>query len=75
MSKPFTVAVPPSGVKKQASIFMVVLLPAPLGPKNPRTSPLAAAKLTSSTATALPKTLRKFFTSIMMKTPETTSYP
>ncbi len=43
-------AVPASGDTKPASIFMVVDLPAPFGPRKPRTSPLATRKDTVSTA-------------------------
>ena len=40
---------------KPVSIRIVVDLPAPLGPRNPRTSPRSTAKLTSSTAVTGPK--------------------
>ncbi len=64
-SWPSTVAVPPSGGKKQLSIFMVVVLPAPLGPMKPSTSPLLTANETSSTATSGPKVLRSPLASII----------
>ena len=35
MSNPATVAVPLVGVRKQVSMRIVVVLPAPLGPRNP----------------------------------------
>jgi hypothetical protein len=35
-SKPATVALPPEGGMKPVRIRMVVVLPAPLGPRNPR---------------------------------------
>src|SRR6185503_7200542 len=38
------------GCRKPATIFMVVDLPAPLGPRNPSTSPRSTVKETSSTA-------------------------
>jgi hypothetical protein len=50
-------AVPLVGVTKPASIFIVVDLPAPLGPRKPSTSPLATLKDTSSTAVKAPKRL------------------
>ena len=50
---------PPSGRSEPVSIFMVVDLPAPFGPRNPRTSPRATEKLIPSTAVNGPN----FFTS------------
>ena len=44
---------------------MVVLLPAPLGPMKPKTSPLLMVKLRSSTATKSPYRLVKWITSII----------
>ena len=55
-----------SGVIKQANIFIAVLLPAPFGPRNPRTSPLPTSKEISSTATIGPKQRRKFVTLIII---------
>src|SRR5579864_2128012 len=49
-SKPATVAVPADGGRKQVSIRMVVVLPAPLGPRNPTIWPLATSNEISSTA-------------------------
>ena len=43
---------------------MVVVLPEPLGPKNPHTDPAGCAIETLSTATLLPNFLHKFLTSI-----------
>ena len=40
MSKPATVPAPPLGARMPQSMRMVVDLPAPLGPRNPNTSPL-----------------------------------
>ena len=44
-------------------MFIVVDLPAPLGPSRPKTSPAATEKLTSSTATRWPNVLRSCETS------------
>src|SRR6266436_3252832 len=49
-SKPATVAVPAVGGKKQVSIRMVVVLPAPLGPRKPTICPLSTLKEMWSTA-------------------------
>ena len=53
-SKPATLAVPAVGDRKQVSIFMVVDLPAPFGPRKPSTSPLRTLNVTLSTARAGP---------------------
>jgi len=39
ISKPATLAVPPDGVRKHVSIRIVVVFPAPLGPRNQRFAP------------------------------------
>lgn len=49
-----TLAVPEVGDKNPAIIFMVVDLPAPLGPRKPSTSPGLTLKLTRSTAVLTP---------------------
>ena len=49
-SNPATVAVPELGGRKHVSILIVVVLPAPLGPRKPTISPGSMAKLTPSTA-------------------------
>ena len=54
---------PESGARRPTTMFIVVDLPAPLGPKRPKTSPAATEKLTSSTATRLPKVFRRLQTS------------
>src|SRR3954453_10399499 len=51
MSYPATVAAPDVGSTSVHSILMVVDLPAPLGPRKPKTSPEATSKSTPSTAT------------------------
>src|SRR5690554_3454693 len=58
-------ALPPSGVRKPVSIFMVVDLPAPFGPRKPRTSPGFTSKDRLSTATWSPKRLVRLFIFIM----------
>ena len=50
MSKPLIVAVPDVGLRMVQSIDMVVVLPAPLGPSNPKISPDSTVMLRSSTA-------------------------
>ena len=49
-SNPATRAVPEVGGKKPVSIRIVVVLPAPLGPRNPSTSPALSSKLSAFTA-------------------------
>src|SRR5262245_36211127 len=56
-------AVPRSGTRKPAIIRMVVVLPAPLGPRNPSTPPRSTVKPTSSTAVMAPKRLQSPLTS------------
>jgi hypothetical protein len=50
-------AVPEVGGTKPVIIFIVVDLPAPFGPRNPRTSPRGTVKEMSSTAANNPKNL------------------
>src|SRR5579872_733942 len=50
MSKPATVAVPLVGVKKQVSMRIVVVLPAPLGPRKPTIWPFCTSNEIWSTA-------------------------
>src|SRR5438477_11904696 len=50
-SKPATIAVPTVGGKKQVRTRMVVVLPAPLGPRKPTICPLGTSKEILSTAT------------------------
>ncbi len=57
MSRPATVPVPEVGDRRPQSMRMVVDLPAPLGPRNPKISPLATSRLMPSTATKSPKRL------------------
>src|ERR1700730_17964703 len=55
ISRPPTVALPDVGCSRPHSIRMVVDLPAPLGPRNPKISPRLTSRLIWSTATKLPK--------------------
>src|SRR5579864_868908 len=50
-SRPNTSASPESGGRSVTRILIVVVLPAPLGPRRPKISPDVMAKLTLSTAT------------------------
>src|SRR5271170_7693452 len=52
-----TYAWPPLGGSSVVSIRTSVVLPAPLGPSNPNTSPRRTSKLTFSTAVKVPKRL------------------
>src|SRR6516162_2609599 len=67
MSKPPTVTVPEVGGKKPVIMRMLVDLPAPFGPRKPRTSPRSTANETSSTARLAPKTLTRFWTLIISR--------
>jgi hypothetical protein len=53
-SKPLTRAVPDVGCASVQSMLIVLLLPAPLGPRKPKTSPLATANETPRTASISP---------------------
>ncbi len=53
-SIPSTVTRPDVGVRMVSMISAVVLLPAPLGPRNANTSPFATVNETSSTASSAP---------------------
>src|SRR5258705_8013475 len=56
-SKPATNAWPSVGGISVVSILTIVVLPAPLGPSSPKTSPRRTSKLTLSTAVNPPKRL------------------
>src|SRR4051794_36499434 len=62
-SWPATRALPPVGRASVQSMLMVVVLPAPLGPRKPKTSPAATSKLTPRTASRSPNALRSSRTS------------
>src|SRR2546421_1848161 len=68
-SWPATRAVPPDGFSRVQSIEMVVDLPAPLGPRNPKVSPGMTSKLTPRTASKSPKRLRRSRASIAGESP------
>jgi hypothetical protein len=61
---PPTVAVPDVGCSNPHNMRIVVDLPAPLLPKNPKISPARTSNDTSFTATKLPKRRVRFLTSI-----------
>src|SRR4051812_39166861 len=63
-SCPATSARPLVGLASVHSMLIVVVLPAPLGPRKPKTSPGATSKLTPRTAATSSKFLRKCSTSI-----------
>ncbi len=54
-SCPATSALPPVGLASVQSMLIVVVLPAPFGPRKPNTSPAATSKLTPRTASSSPK--------------------
>src|ERR1039458_9084736 len=58
-SWPATVALPPEGLASVQSMLIVVVFPAPLGPRNPNTSPAATSKSTPRTARTSPKFLTR----------------
>ncbi len=65
MGSPNTVARPPLGAMRPVSILMVVVLPAPLGPRNPKMLPASTANETPLTASTrfMKKPCRKVFCS------------
>ena len=65
MLNPPTRTVPAVGGMKPVSIRIEVDLPAPLGPRNPSTSPRSTEKETPSTARFGPNVFTKFSTFIM----------
>src|SRR5687768_3340084 len=65
MSWPPTVTFPSVGGMKPVIMRMEVDLPAPLGPRNPRTSPRSTEKEIRLTATLGPKVFVKFSTLII----------
>src|ERR1700733_9960520 len=58
-SYPATRAPPEVGLNRPHSMRMVVDLPAPFGPRKPKTSPLRTSRLMRSTATKSPKRLTR----------------
>src|ERR1700749_2096066 len=63
-SKPATSAVPEVGLVSVQSMLIVVVLPAPLGPRKPKTSPVSTSKSTPLTASKSPNDLRRSLTVI-----------
>src|SRR5580693_1674708 len=70
---PATTADPDVGAIRVPRIRTVVVLPAPLGPKKPNTSPRATRNDTSATAVREPKTLVRWLTSIAAAGPRAAS--
>src|SRR5688572_30434923 len=56
---------PAVGLIRPATIFMVVVFPAALGPSTAKNSPRCTVRLTSSTATRSPNRLAMWMSSIM----------
>src|SRR5438270_7784347 len=65
-SKPATLALPSVGGRKQVSTRMVVVFPAPLGPKKPTICPFSTSKEMLSTATVRAYRLVRFSTLIIL---------
>src|ERR1035438_6751030 len=61
-SNPATIARPEVGLSSPQSMRIVVDLPAPFGPINPKTSPLRTSRLIRSTATKSPNLLTRLAT-------------
>ena len=59
-SWPATVALPPVGLASVQSMLIVVVLPAPFGPRNPNTSPASTENETPRTASTSPNDLAQF---------------
>src|SRR5262245_34297735 len=66
-SWPPTLTLPEVGGMKPVIMRMVVDLPAPLGPRKPRTSPRATSKEMPSTARFAPNVLTRFSILIMLE--------
>src|SRR4030042_5038787 len=62
MSKSATCPEPPEGEMRPQSIRMVVDFPAPLGPRNPKISPVATVNEIRSTAVKEPKRFSRWAT-------------
>src|SRR5574337_899260 len=67
-SRPSTRASPPESGSSPVSILMTVVLPLPLGPRNPKISPFSTRKLAPSTAVKSPKR-RVSFSATMAASP------
>jgi hypothetical protein len=66
-SNPVTEAVPEEGARSVVSMRIVVVFPAPFGPRSPNTSPVPTVKLTAFTAARLPKYFVRLLVLIMKK--------
>src|SRR5437867_12557376 len=66
MSKPPTLTLPSVGGMNPVIIRMVVDLPAPFGPRKPKTSPRSIENEIPSTARLVPKALAKLLTFIIV---------
>src|SRR5580698_1495611 len=73
--KPAIRATPVVGAKYPVKSFMVVDLPAPLGPKKATTAPRGTVKLTSFVATNWPKFLLRPCASIIGRRPSPVAVP
>src|SRR5215210_9284172 len=65
-SIPFTTTDPLVGSDRPDTIRMVVVLPAPFGPRNPKISPAAAVRLRPSTAVKSPYLFVRSWISIIL---------
>src|SRR5438270_4979866 len=61
-SWPATVAEPAVGLASVHSMLIVVVLPAPFGPRKPKTSPAATSKSTPFTASSSPNRFTRWLT-------------
>src|SRR5580700_9424773 len=68
-SRPSRKIFPDVGCRRVVNILMVVVLPAPFGPRNAKISPLPTSKEMLSTALNSPKVLLRFSTRIMIIRP------
>src|SRR3984885_3638627 len=68
-SKPATLALPSVGGRKQVRMRMVVVFPAPLGPRKPTICPLSTSKEMLSTATVRAYRLVRPSTLIILRYP------
>src|SRR5947209_10699001 len=68
-SWPATAALPEEGFASVHSMLIVVVLPAPFGPRKPNTSPAATSKSTPRTACTSPKDLARPRTAIADELP------
>src|SRR5215472_10212191 len=72
-SKPATLAVPSVGGRKQVRIRIVVVFPAPLGPRKPTICPLSTSNEMLSTATVRAYRLVRPSTLIILSCPDESS--